>query len=101
MKTDNLVAFLQDESELDEALYLIIELMEDAEQQFDKENYEKQQKIENDQKQAEEARVKTMETFRESRERSKGSESKLKKKRATGGETHCNIYIKNLSRNMS
>ena len=76
-----------DESELDEALYTIIELMDDAEQQFDKENHEKQQKIENDQKQAEELRVKAMETFGESRKRSEGGEAKSRKKRNTGGET--------------
>ena len=61
-----------DESDIDEALHTIIELMDDAEQQFDKENHEKQQKIENDQKRAEKLRVKAMETFGESRKRSEG-----------------------------
>ena len=76
-----------DESELDGSLYTIIELMDEAEQQFNKDSHEKQKKIENDRKQAEELRVKAMETFGESRKRSEGGESKPRKKRATGGET--------------
>ena len=84
-----------DESELDKALYSITELMEDAEQQYDKDIYEKQQKIDNDQKQAEEVLVKAMETFGESRKRSEGSEPKSRNKRATGGETF--QYLQKLS----
>ena len=83
-----------DESELDKALYSITELMEDAEQQYDKDIYEKQQKIDNDQKQAE-VLVKAMETFGESRKRSEGSEPKSRNKRATGGETF--QYLQKLS----
>ena len=85
------------ESELDEAPYSIIEL--DAEQQFDQENYEKQQKIENDQKQAEDVLVKAMETFRESRK--KAREVNLSQERNVRQKVkHCDIYRKNLSRNM-
>ena len=61
--------------------------MDDAEQQFDKEDHEKQQKIENDQKKAEERRVKTVETNGQGRKRSEGGEPKSRKKRSTGGET--------------
>lgn len=77
-----------DESELDEALNTIIELMDEAEQQFDKDSHEKQKKMEKDRKQAEEIRFQAMETFGESKKRvSEGSEPKQRKKRATGGET--------------
>lgn len=79
-----------EESEIDEALDTIIELIDDAEQHFEKDSYEKQQKIENNRKQAEELRVKAMESYGESRKRqleSGESEPKPRRKRATGGET--------------
>ncbi len=63
---------------------------ESAEQQFEQDSYEKQQKIENNRKQAEELRVKAMESYGESRKRqieSGESEPKPRRKRHTGGET--------------
>ncbi|CAB3999713.1 nucleoporin GLE1-like [Paramuricea clavata] len=79
-----------EQSDIYEALDTIIELIDDAEQHFEKDPYEKQQKIENNRKQAEELRVKAMESYGESRKRqleSGESEPKPRRKRATGGET--------------
>ena len=79
-----------EQSEIDEALDTIIELIDDADQQFEKDSYEKHQKIENNRKQAEELRVKAMESYGESRKRqieSGESEPKPRRKRSTGGET--------------
>lgn len=80
---------------------LLSELMDEAEQQFDKDSHEKQKKMEKDRKQAEEIRVKAMETFGESKKRvSEGNEPKQRRKRATGMK-HCNIYSKSLKMSLS
>ena len=52
------------ESELDQALQNIVELMDEAEQQYDKDTHEKQTKLENDRKSAEELRNKAIEYIR-------------------------------------
>lgn len=78
-----------EESELDQALYSILEIMEEAEQQYDKSANEKQKQVD-DRKNAEEFRSRAMETFAESKKReseNEGSQPKPRKKRASGGET--------------
>ncbi|CAB3988142.1 Hypothetical predicted protein [Paramuricea clavata] len=93
-----------EESEIDETLDTIIELIDDAEQHFEKDSYEKQQKIENNRKQAEELRVKAMESYLESRKRQlESGESEPKPRRETSHRRK-NIGIftkKNLKRNLS
>ena len=79
-----------EESEIDEALNTIIELIDDAEQHFEKDSTKNSKTTENNRKQAEELRVEAMESYRESRKRqleSGESEPKPRRKRATGGET--------------